>query len=205
MIVKHFKTGFLETNNYLIFDEESKEGVLIDCTGKNLELETYIKENGVKLKYILLTHAHFDHVLGVNTFRKEYGAKSLMHQADEEILENIDRFMSGFGFGPAEIQHIDEFIKDGQILTFGEESIKVLHTPGHSPGAVCYLIRDNLFAGDTIFLECVGRTDLFGGDFHQIKESIHNKIFTLDDKTKIFPGHGNFTTVGHERENNKFV
>lgn len=205
MILKQFITGFLDVNNYLLIDEASKEAVLIDCTEKNPQIDDFLDENGAKLKYILLTHGHFDHVLGVNDFKKKYSAEVLIHAGDDEILQNIDKFMSGFGFGPSEVQRVDGFIKENQIIKFGENRIRVIHTPGHSPGSVAYLIEDKLFSGDTLFFECVGRTDLFGGSFNQLKDSIEKKIFTLDENIRIYPGHGQSTTVGHEKVNNKFL
>jgi len=205
MILKQFTIGFLDVNNYLLIDEETKEAVLIDCTEKNEKIEEMLDEYDAKLKYVLLTHGHFDHVLGVNDFRENHHCQALIHKEDQILLENIDKFMSGFGFGPTAIQHVDGYIHEGQILTFGKHEIKVIHTPGHSKGSVCYLVEDNLFSGDTVFFECVGRTDLFGGSFGQIKKSIEEKIFTLDENIKIYPGHGQPTSVGHEKENNKFL
>lgn len=205
MILKQFVVGFLEVNNYLLIDEESKEAVLIDCTEKNEEIDNALKEYGAKLKYILLTHGHFDHVLGVNDFRAHYGCPVYIHQEDEILLQNIDQFMSGFGFGKTEVQKVDGNVVENQIIKFGESEIRVLHTPGHSPGSVGYLTEDKLFSGDTIFYECIGRTDLFGGNFRQIKQSIEDKIFTLDDNVEIYPGHGRSSTVEHEKVNNKFL
>ena len=205
MILEQFTIGFLDVNNYLLIDEETKEAVLIDCTEKNAKIEKSLKDHGATLKYILLTHGHFDHVLGVNDFREHYHCQALIHKEDQTLLENIDKFMSGFGFGPTAIQHVDGYIKEGQVLKFGENKIRVISTPGHSKGSVCYLIDDKLFSGDTIFYECVGRTDLYGGSFTEIKRSIDEKIFILDEKIKIYPGHGQPTSVGHEKENNKFL
>lgn len=205
MIIKQFLIGFLEANNYLLIDEKSREAVLIDCTEKNEEIEETLKEYDATLKYILLTHGHFDHVLGVNDFKKLYGCTVLVHKDDEQILQNIDTFMSGFGFGRTEVQKVDGYLEDNEIVEIGDIDIKVIHTPGHSPGSVCYLVEDNLFTGDTIFRECVGRTDLFGGSFAKLKNSIEDKIFTLDENIKIYPGHGGSSTVGYEKVNNKFL
>lgn len=205
MILKQFVIGFLDVNNYLLIDEKSKEAVLIDCTEKNDEVDKALEEYGAKLKYILLTHGHFDHVLGVNDYKKKYDCEVLIHAEDDTLLQNIDKFMSGFGFGTTEVQHVDGFLKENQIIKFGDYKIRVIHTPGHSPGSCGYLVEDKYFSGDTIFFECVGRTDLFGGNFHQLKESIQKKIFTLDENITIYPGHGRPSTVGHEKENNKFL
>jgi len=192
-------------NNYLLIDEVSKEAVLIDCTEKNPKIDQVLEEYGAKLKYVLLTHGHFDHVLGVNDFREKYKCEILIHYDDEIILQNIDQFMSGLGFRKTDVQNVDGYIKDNQALKFGDTKIKVIHIPGHSPGSVGFLVEDKIFAGDTIFYECVGRTDLFGGNFNELKKSIEERIFTLDDNITIYPGHGDSTTVGHEKINNKFL
>ena len=205
MIIRQFTVGFLEVNNYLLIDEVSKEAVLIDCTEKNPKIDEVLEEYGAKLKYVLLTHGHFDHVLGVNDFRDKYKCEILIHYGDEVILQNIDTFMAGFGFKKTEVQKVDGYITDNELLKFGSVKIKVIHTPGHSPGAVCYLVEDNLFSGDTVFFESVGRTDLYGGNFNELKKNIEEKIFTLDENIKIYPGHGSSTTVGHEKNNNKFL
>lgn len=205
MILKHFTVGFLEVNNYLLIDEISKEAVLIDCTDKNPQIEEALRQEGAKLKYILLTHGHFDHVLGVNTFKKLYGCKVLIHKNDEIMLQNVDKFSSSFGFNKAEAQHADGYAEENQSICFGGHEIRIIHTPGHSQGSVCYLVDDMLFSGDTLFKECVGRTDLYGGDFDELKRNIENKLFTLEGRTKVFPGHGEFSTIEHERTNNEFL
>lgn len=205
MILEQFVIGFLDVNNYLLVDEETKEAVLIDCTEKSSKIDEAIKRHGAKLKYILLTHGHFDHILGVNEFKSKYGCKALIHEKDEELVQNVEKFMKGFGFAPAEIQKIDEYVKENNIIKIGDQKIRVLHTPGHSQGSVCYLTENKLFSGDTIFKECVGRTDLMGGSFSTITKSINEKIFTLDENIEILPGHGPSTTVAHEKANNKFI
>jgi len=206
MILKNFVLGPIENNNYLLIDDSTKEAVLFDCTEFSEEIDNTIKQYGAKLKYILLTHGHFDHILGVNDFRNKYpDCKVLVHEADKPMLENIKEFASRFGFGVCEVQKADGFLKDGDIIEFAGKKIKVIHTPGHTLGCVCYLIDDMLFSGDTLFYESVGRTDLPGGSFEQIKSSIEEKLFTLDENIKVYPGHGCETTIGHEKINNKFM
>lgn len=206
MILKQFVLGDLEDNNYLLIDEESKEAVLIDCTQKSPEIEDYIEECGAQLKYILLTHGHFDHVLGVNDFKRKYPqCKVLLHEGDKELMESVSEFIRKFGFAPVETQKVDQYLKENDTIKFGSYEIKVIHTPGHTKGGVCYLVDDKLFSGDTIFYECVGRTDLPDGHFGQLKKGIQEKIFTLDDNIVIYPGHGPTTSVGHEKVNNQFV
>lgn len=205
MILKTFVMGLLEDNNYLLIDEKSKEAVLVDCTEKNKAVEDAIEQYGATLKYILLTHGHFDHILGVNAFRKKYDCKVLVHEADQKLMENVNEFVSEFGMPKAEVQKIDGYVNENKVITFGDYEIKTIHTPGHTLGSVCFLVEDKLFTGDTIFYETVGRTDLSGGSFIDLKNNIRNKIFTLDENTEIYPGHGRATTVGYEKVNNKFM
>lgn len=206
LILKQFVLGTLENNNYLLIDETSKEAVLIDCTESSAEIEKEIEAHAVKLKYILLTHGHFDHVMGVNYFREKYGCKALIHKDDQEVMDSIGTFTKNFLNYEAPIQHIDGYVSEGDVIQLGGYEIKVIHTPGHTQGGVCYLVDNNiLFTGDTIFYECVGRTDLPGGSFSQLKDNIENKIFTLNENITIYPGHGQSTTVGHERVNNEFL
>ncbi len=206
MILKKFVLGPIEDNNYLLIDENSKEAVLIDCTQESQKIHDDITKHNANLKYILLTHGHFDHVLGVNDFKKKYPeCKVLIHESEKELMSNIKTFARNFMLGEFEIQEVDGYIKDNDILKFGENEIKVIHTSGHTKGGVCYLVGDKIFTGDTLFYESVGRTDLPGGNFSELKSNIENKLFTLNDNIEVFPGHGIQSTIGHEKINNKFL
>lgn len=205
MILKQFTLGPIEDNNYLLVDEESKEAVLIDCTEESREIDNAIKDLGAKLKYILLTHGHFDHVLGVNAFRKKYDCEVLIHKEDKEMLDTMKDFARQFGVGAVEVQKVDGFVEEGKNIKFGNLEIEVIHTPGHTLGGVCYLIGNKLFTGDTLFYESIGRTDLPGGSFEYLKKNIQEKLFKLDDNIEVYPGHGISTTIGHEKRNNKFL
>lgn len=205
MILKEFVLGELENNNYLLIDEVSKEAILIDCTIPREDIEDALKEYNANLKYILLTHAHFDHIMGVNYFREKYHCKALLHIDDKELLESIKDFAREFLPYDVEKQQVDDYIEENQVIKFGGKDIKVIHTPGHTKGGVCYLLDDMLFSGDTIFREAVGRTDLPGGNFAQLKSNIEQKIFTLDENIKIYPGHGPSSTVGWEKVHNQFL
>lgn len=205
IILKTFILGPIEDNNYLLIDEKSKEAVLIDCTEESDEIEIMLKKYDAKLKYILLTHGHFDHVLGVNDCKKKYNCEVLIHKEDQVILDTMADFVKSLMLGKVEIQNVDGYIEENQIIKFGENEIKVIHTPGHTQGGVCFLIGDKIFTGDTLFREAVGRADLPGGNFNQLKTQIEEKLFTLDGNIKVYPGHGPSSTIGHEKINNKFL
>ena len=205
MIVKQVVEGFIANNNYLLIDEESKEAALIDCTDYISELGAVLKEYDAKLKYILLTHGHFDHIMGVPKIKQEFGAKVYLHKDDKELVDNSDEFMISVGMQPFEHPEIDKYIDENEEIYLGKNKIRIIHLPGHTQGGVGYLVDGMLFAGDSIFLESVGRTDLPGGNHKQLIESIKNKIFSLDGDTILYVGHGTKTTVEHEKKYNEFV
>lgn len=203
MIIKSFILPPIDNNNYLIIDEESKEAALIDCSFMSDDILLELKKHDAKLKYVLLTHGHFDHIGGLNDLPD--GTKVLMHKGDSEWIQEVNNYLPMLGMPTMEIPRIDEYINDNDIITLGQTNIKVIHTPGHTQGGVCFYIDGNLFSGDTIFKESVGRCDLPGGDFNQIVKSIETKIFTLPDETKIFSGHGKTTTVEWEKAHNSYL
>lgn len=216
MIIKTFIEPPIDNNNYLLIDEESKEAALVDCSAVDDRIAEELDAQGAKLKYILLTHGHFDHVAGIRpdmgqtltpTLSLGEGARTqlVMHKSDLDWLKKTNQYLPMFGMPEITIPEIDIFVKDGDILKLGESEIKVIHTPGHTQGGVCYLVDGKLFSGDTIFRESVGRCDLEGGNFDQIVESITNKIFTLPEDFLIYPGHGRMTSVGWEKEHNRFM
>lgn len=214
MIIKTFVEPPIDNNNYLLIDEQSKEAALIDNSAVDSDINLVLDEYGAKLKYILLTHGHFDHVAGIrpevllphpNPLLKGEGMLVAMHENDLRWLSKVNQYLPMFGMPEITVPEIDLFVKDGDVIKLGETEIKVIHTPGHTQGGVCYLVDGKLFSGDTIFREAVGRCDLEGGDFDQIVESIQNKIFTLPPETVIYPGHGRMTSVEWEKENNRFL
>ena len=203
MIIRSFVEPPIDNNNYLLMDEASREAVLIDCSCYDEEIEVELKKYDAQLKYILLTHGHFDHITGLNDFAGK--APVLMHENDMEWIRELNTYLPMVGMPPMETPKINRFIKDNEILKLGSIEIKVIHTPGHTQGGVCFYADGNLFSGDTIFREAVGRCDLPGGDFYQIVESIEQRVFTLPDDTIIYPGHGSKTTVGWEKQHNQFL
>lgn len=202
MIIKTFIEPPIDNNNYLLIDEQSKEAALVDCSAVDSDINTALNEYGAVLKYILLTHGHFDHIAGI---RNNPDVKVVMHKNDMAWLNKANQYLPMFGMPQMTIPNIDIFVTDGDIIKLGDTEIKVIHTPGHTQGGVCYLTDGKLFSGDTIFRESVGRCDLEGGDFEQIVESIKNKIFTLPPETLIYPGHGRMTSVEWEKEHNIFM
>lgn len=205
MIIKTFVEPPIDNNNYLIIDEETKEAALIDCSSIDDRIDEELEKQDASLKYILLTHGHFDHIAGIRPNRFKNNPQIVMHKADLDWLNNANQYLPMFGMPEITIPKVDIFVEDGDTIQLGSLEIKVLHTPGHTQGGVCYLVDGNLFSGDTIFREAVGRCDLEGGNFNQIVESIEDKIFTLPPKTVIYPGHGNITSVEWEKEHNRFL
>lgn len=201
MIIKTFISGPIDANNYLLID--GNEAVLIDCSEVKQEI---LKElEGKTLKYILLTHGHFDHVLGVNGMRDKTGAKVLVNKNDIPRMEESAQIMQTFGVPNVDTPHADEFINDGDELFFGNTKIKVIATPGHTQGCVCYMIDGKLFSGDTLFRNSVGRCDLPGGDFSELKNSVQNILFKLDENITVYPGHGPETSIGYEKQYNEII
>lgn len=205
MIIKQFVLGQLENNVYLVMDEKTKKAVLIDATALSDNIIKTVNELGAKVEYILLTHGHFDHVMGVNSLKTALNTKAVIHKDDLAISDNVNEFTRLFGIPESEIPKYEMFIKDNDTIPVGNMQIKVIHTPGHTEGGVCYLIDDKLFSGDTLFRESVGRTDLFGGSFEKLSDIIKNKLFKLNENITVYPGHGPITTIGHEKKYNELV
>ena len=206
MEIKVFVEGPVDANNYLIIDEKSKEAVLIDCSSGRQEFINSIKNSGVNLKYILLTHGHFDHILGVDKFKDVFGTDAYIAKEDIEQVELTPKFMPILaGMESVEIKSIHNYLKDGDIIKVGDIEIKAIATPGHTPGGMSYLIGDKLFSGDTLFHRSIGRCDFPGGSLDTIIKSIKEKLFTLPDDTEVFPGHGEKTTIAYEKKYNEIL
>ncbi len=206
MEIKSFPNGIFGATTYLVFDKDSKEALLIDCTCDVEEIKKLIDKEKLNLKYILITHGHFDHVYCVSEIKKYFPlAPVMMHKDDVELLNQVPFQCSMAEIPQIQVPCIDALADEKtKNLTLGNTEIKIIHTKGHSQGGVCYLIGDILFSGDTLFKESIGRCDLYGGDFSEIEKSIRNKIFTLDENIKVFPGHGYPTDIYHEKRYNPY-
>ena len=202
MIIRTFILPPIENNNYLIIDEDSKVAALVDCSSFDERILEELNNYNAELKYVLLTHGHFDHIGGLNDLPN--GVQVLMHQSDMEWVNEVNTYLPMIGMPNIDIPKIDKFINDGDVIKIGGFDIKVIHTPGHTQGGVCFYVNENLFSGDTLFKESVGRCDLPGGNFEQIVKSINEKLFTLPEETIVYPGHGKSTTIGWEKVHNSY-
>lgn len=204
MIIKTLNIGSLRVNNYLVICEKTQEAALIDAGGDYQATVNLANENNAKIKYILNTHGHFDHIAGDSELQVKNKVKVFLHKEDESLVESFKNYLMLYDMPDYDPPKVNEFVNDGQEIKVGELNFKVIHTPGHSSGSVSYLIDNVLFSGDTLFAESVGRTDLPGGSYEAIKNSIINKLFVLDDNTIVYPGHGYSTTIGYEKVYNPF-
>lgn len=205
MKLERLTLKLLSENCYIYHNEENC--VLFDPGSDYEHIKEYILSKNLKLSYILLTHCHFDHVGAAADLKEFFNAKIMCHKEDLTTLKLANKSATYYGLEPVKIPEIDEFLEDNKVIDFFGSPIKVIHTPGHSTGSVCFYIQqDNiLISGDTLFLESIGRTDFPTGSFEDIIDSIENKLYTLPDDTVVYPGHGFHTTIGYEKKSNPFV
>ncbi len=211
MKLKSFVFNPVEENTYLLYDD-SKECVIIDpgcfTTAEETTLKEFIAEKGLTVKHMINTHLHFDHCFGIRYVSKTYGVDLQAHAGDEEFLQRLPEQAARFGFRiNGENPEIGHYLREGDEIRFGEQTLKVIHVPGHSPGSVVFYSVDHgcIFVGDVLFQQSIGRTDLPGGDYDTLVEGIRSKLYTLPDETRVFPGHGPETTIGFEKRNNFYV
>ncbi|HHT04769.1 MAG TPA: MBL fold metallo-hydrolase [Hydrogenispora sp.] len=203
MRLQQFVLGELEVNSYLLWDEETLEAACFDPGGSPQEILAELTQNKLGLKYILLTHGHYDHIGGVNELKANTGALVAIHAADAAMLANPELNLSAL-FGRQIVVKPDQLLTDGDVLCLGGQMLKINHTPGHTPGGISVSTSGLLFSGDTLFAGSIGRTDLPGGDQATLNCSLQ-RLVRLPDETRVFPGHGPETTIGREKQLNPFL
>lgn len=206
MNVETFTDFTFGTNSYLVWEDGADRAVLVDA-GMNTELILdFIRKEGLSLEAVLLTHGHPDHLVGAADVAGATGADVYLHSLEIKVVEMMPEMILAM-LGIDELKTPDEFkpLEDGQVLEFAGLTIRVLHTPGHSPGSVSFLIDEALFDGDLVFRGSIGRTDFPGGDFEALIRSVKEKVFVLPPETKLYPGHMGMTTVGWEKRTNPFL
>ncbi len=196
--------GRLQTNCYIL--ESDSTALVIDPGDESERILRFLYDMKVKPSQIIATHTHFDHVLGVNGIRASFNIPFLIHHDDLPMLESMQSRVHQFmGLTVPPPPRVDQFIKNGESLIVGHDTLKVLHTPGHSPGSVSLAGRGYVFTGDALFNQSIGRTDLPGGDLDTLIHSITDRLFSLADDTIVYPGHGSETSIGDEKLTNPFV
>lgn len=197
LVVKTILAGMYEENCYLIMDEDTKVLGIIDPGGHANLLVQEIEKLGGKPKFILLTHGHMDHVDGVVELADKLNIPFYINEKEEEYMG--DNFVFG------SLPKTSNYLKEGDTLALGNSTIKVIETPGHTPGGICFLINDKLFTGDTLFQGSVGRSDFPGGNGMQLIKSIKEKLLPLGDNIEVYPGHGGASNIGYEKRSNPFL
>jgi glyoxylase-like metal-dependent hydrolase (beta-lactamase superfamily II) len=205
MKVHSFTIGPLETNAYLVVDERSRQALLIDPGLESEDIYDVIVAEGLTLTSIVNTHGHFDHVCGNAFFRARTGAPVLIHREDAGIMQRAAEQARAFGFQVAPPPPPDRLLDEGDEVVMGGTRMRVLHTPGHTPGGICLYGEGVVFVGDALFAGSIGRTDLPGGSYEVLLASIRTKLLSLPDDTVVYPGHGPPTTIGAERAHNPFL
>ena len=217
--------GMLQCNCSILGDPVTHEAIVVDPGDEVARIEKSLRKHGLKVRAIISTHTHIDHVGGLAGLHLATGAPVLIHESDMELYGHLDMQAQWLGVPPPAKTKIEEFVKEGDTLRWGAYEARVLHTPGHTPGSISLVVgrgvsvteglaqarnedaihSDRLIAGDTLFQRSIGRTDLWGGSFPQILQSIRDKLLVLPDDVVVYPGHGETTTIGLERAHNPFL
>jgi len=207
--IQTFVFNPFQENTIVVFDE-TREAVVIDpgCyePEERKELDDFIATQKLTVKHLLNTHCHIDHVLGNDYVKDRYNVKLMIHAYDEPVLRAVKTYAPNYGFGRYHEALPDQFLKEGDTVQFGNTTLRVLFLPGHSPGHIGFYNREQkvILSGDVLFEGSIGRTDLPGGDYNTLIDSIHQKLFTLPDDVVVYPGHGRTTTLGEEKISNPF-
>ncbi len=197
--------GPMDNNTYVLASPATREAAVIDVGFGPGEVVDAVRSAGLTVTLLLNTHAHYDHIAGMREVQQALGGRHWLHPADRALLDAFNAQGAVFGFPPARMPDDSHDLEDGQQLSLGRGTLRVLHTPGHSPGHVTFVAGDDVFSGDVLFAGSVGRTDLVGGSWPDLERSVRERLFPLGDAVRVHPGHGPATTIGHERRTNPFV
>lgn len=205
MFLKKIEIGYLAANCYIIADEDTKLATVIDPGGEGAEIAALCTKEGFELKYIINTHGHADHIMGNADLKAATNAQLLVHAEDAEMLTSPTKNLASFVGLHAAFVPPDRLLKDNEELPLGKLTLKILHTPGHTPGGISIAVENILFTGDTLFAESIGRTDFPDGSFSQLVHAVKTKLFAYPDETTIYPGHGPKSTIRWEKDHNPFL
>lgn len=205
MFIKGMEVGSVACNCYLVGCEETKKAIIIDPGAAPQAIINMIKSSGYTVDTIVNTHGHVDHIGGNSEVKKFTGARLMIHKLDAKMLTSSAANFSMFMGRPVTSPAADELLEDGNIIKFGNLELKVLHTPGHTPGGICLAADGVIFSGDTLFYGSIGRTDFPGGSYETLIKSIKNKLMVFPDETVVYPGHGPATSIAFERQYNPFL
>jgi glyoxylase-like metal-dependent hydrolase (beta-lactamase superfamily II) len=213
MKIQRFTVNPLEENCYVLHCEDTLQAIILDCgafrADEQKEITDYIAANRLQLVDSILTHGHFDHIWGEQYIYDTYGLKPRLHADDMDIYLHIEEYLASFMRmpGSAKVPPLGTFLKEGDKITFGHQTLSVIHTPGHTPGGVCFYHEQEhiLFSGDSLFRQSVGRTDFPGGSYASLNNALKNNILTLPEDTRVYPGHGPETNIKDEKLYNPYI
>jgi glyoxylase-like metal-dependent hydrolase (beta-lactamase superfamily II) len=207
MIIKTFPVPPLGCNCTILGDPATKRAIVVDPGGAFEQILAEVRNLGLTVTSILHTHAHFDHFLASTAIKQATGARLCLHEADQRLWDMLDRQCELFGVASAPVVEPDHYLHDEEKIPVGEAEGVALHTPGHTPGSMSFYFQSArlLLAGDTLFRGAIGRTDLWGGDFKAIERSIKERLYTLDETTRVITGHGAETQIGREKDDNMYI
>jgi hydroxyacylglutathione hydrolase len=205
MHIETIVVGMFATNCYLLTDPQTSQAVLIDPGAEADRVIKKVEDKQIKLQYIVNTHCHIDHACEVAQVQKYFNVPFYIHEEEAPLLKMLPEQGRLFGLVVKDTPTVTAYIKDGEVLQFGNMKGRVLHTPGHSPGGISINFDNHLFVGDCLFMDSIGRTDLYRGDYDQLIHSIKTKLLTFDDSVTVYPGHGPSTTIGREKALNPFL
>jgi hydroxyacylglutathione hydrolase len=205
MTIQTFTVGPFQMNVYIICNQESRECILIDPSDELDKIYTYMEQNNLKPLAIVNTHAHIDHIRFTKNIQDKFNLPFYLAKEELPLLENLKQQGVMFGIDTAAPPKVTHNLDEYDSLTIGPFSFKVIHAPGHSPGSMCFLFENDIIAGDVLFYDSIGRTDLYMGSYELLINSIKTKLLTLDDEIRVYPGHGSQTTIGREKHLNPFL